>query len=177
MDRIITAIRNNWKDTANWLAYTLIGGLIPVWGGMVAFVLLSKPVLFSSFSSNGEFAIYSAAMLAPSLYLIAKDRTTSNFLFRPFFSLMCIVGLLLSTILFAIVTAVNTGGLGTVSLNVGFLRVFTLLLFAGSVLLSFVVTSVDAERIGIDIDQVRKKKKEQITDLNDEVDKLLGGGK
>jgi ABC-type methionine transport system permease subunit len=84
---------------------------------------------------------------------------------------------LLSAILFAIVTAVNTGGVGTVNLNFGFLRVFTLVLFVASVLLSFIVTSVDSERIGIDIDQVRRAKKDQIADLNKEVDKLMGGGK
>src|SRR2546427_10690573 len=126
MSRIIHALQKHWKETTNWLAFTLVGGLIPVWGGMVLFLLLSKPVFFSTFSSNGEFAIYSAAILAPSLYLIAKDRTTSNFLFRPFFSLICVVGLLLSAMLFAGVTAVHTGGLGSVSLNVGFLRTFTL---------------------------------------------------
>ncbi len=175
MDRLFSALGKHWKETTNWLLYTLVGGLVPVWGGMVLFGLFSKPLAFSAFSSNGEFAIYSAAILAPSLYLILKDLSTSNFLYRHFFSLVCIFGLGVSMILFAGVTAVNTGGLGAVTLNQGFLRRVTIILFLISVIVAFLVTALDSARMGIDIKQVRQERESQEQNLEKEFDHLKRG--
>ncbi len=82
-----TAVGKNWKDSTSLMLYTLVGGLLPVHGGMLLFKLFSRVVQFSDFSDNGEFALYSAALLAPSLYLILKDYNTSNFLYRRAFAL------------------------------------------------------------------------------------------
>jgi len=174
MASISGALAKHWKETTNWLGFTLIGGLVPVWGGWVLFRLISKPVGFSDFSSNGEFAIYSSAMLAPSLYLILKDLKTSNFLYRHFFALVSIFGLALALILFAGVTAVKSGGIVTAKIDQPFLTKVTLLLFVGSVFVSYLVTALDNERIGIDIDEVRRVRDGQVKSLEKQFDDLGG---
>jgi hypothetical protein len=152
-----TAIGKNWKDSSTLMLYTLVGGLLPVYGGMILFKLFSRGVHFSDFSDNGEFALYSAAMIAPSLYLILKDYGSSNFLYRRAFALISFLGLLCATILFAGVTAVRTGGLGAIAVDQQFLRWFTILLFMVAIFLSFLTSALDSERIAKDIYAVREQ--------------------
>jgi len=170
--RIGNTVAEHWRESSKWLMYTLVGGLVPVWGGMFLFKLFSRPVSFSDFSSNGEFALYSATMLAPSLYLILKDYNSSNFLYRHTFALASVLGLLVSMILFAGVTAVHAGGMGSVNLDQRFLRWVTMLLFLVAVGVSFLVTALDNERIGIDVSKVREERANQVKDLEKQFDKL-----
>ena len=78
-------------------------------------------------------------------------------------------------ILFAGVTAVNTGGLGAVTLNQGFLRRVTIILFLISVIVAFLVTALDSARMGIDIKQVRQERESQEQNLEKEFDHLKRG--
>ena len=149
MKLFLSAIRRHYVETFKWLIFTLVGGLIPVWGGMLMFRLFSIKFGFATFSSNGEFALYSAGMLAPSCYLIVKDYKNSVFIYRSFFALASIICLLISAILFAGVTAASSFGKEQVpiKLDSDFLRTITLWLFAVSVIISFIVMALDSYRI------------------------------
>jgi|ERR1051325_470699 hypothetical protein len=167
-----SAIRRHYKETLKWLAFTLFGGLIPLWGGMLLFRLFSIKFGFATFSSNGEFALYSAGLVAPAFYLIVKDYKDSIFIFRSVFTLISLGCLLVSMMLFAGVTAANNIGNAQVpiKLDVGFLRTSTLLLFAVSVIISFIATAVDNYRILPE--DIRDERKEELGKLEDAFDKL-----
>jgi hypothetical protein len=106
---IRSALLGNWKETRYWLCWNLIGSLFPVWGGIIIFIIFSIRPHFTDFSKNGQFAIYSATMLASSLYIVLKDYRYSKYSGRYLYGTMCILGLVFSTILFASVTVVETG--------------------------------------------------------------------
>jgi hypothetical protein len=169
-----SAIRRHYKETSKWLAFTLLGGLIPVWGGMLLFRLFSIKFGFATFSSNGEFALYSAAMIAPACYLIVKDYKDSIFIYRSIFTLISLGCLLVSTILFAGVTAANSMGKDQVPIRLdsNFLRLSTLLLFAVSVIISFIAMAVDTYRILPE--DIRDERKEELEKLEDAFNKLGG---
>jgi hypothetical protein len=169
-----SAIRRHYKETSKWLAFTLLGGLLPVLGGMLLFRLFSIKFDFATFSSNGEFALYSAALIAPACYLIVKDYKNSIFIYRSIFTLVSLLCLLASTILFAGVTAVNSIGKDQIpfKLDLDFLRIITLVLFAVSVIISFIATAVDTYRILPE--DIRDERKEELEKLEDAFDKLGG---
>jgi hypothetical protein len=100
---------SNWKDAAIWLAYALLGGLLPIWGGVLFLRAISKPLAMYYFIDNGELAIYSASILSPTLYLILKDFKTSIFANRHIFALVSLLFLLVSSFLFASVVASSAG--------------------------------------------------------------------
>jgi len=172
--KILSAMSKHGKETGKWLAFSLGGALIPVWGGMMLFRLFSKPVKFSDFSGNGEFALYSAAMLAPALYLILKDFKNSPFMYRHAFAGISALGLSLSMLLFAGVTAVHTGGLGSITLDQVFLRKITLGLFVGSVVLSFLTEVLDKQRTLEDYREYYETNQGQFKDLQEKFDELGG---
>ena len=165
------ALQSQWKDTTKWLAYTLLGGLFPVWGGYLLLRLYQKAMSISDFTSNGEFAIYSAALLAPSLYLILKDYKKTNFPNQAIYGLLCSVMLIVATLIFAGVTSVNTGKVA-VEIDKDFLRNGTLILFLLTLILSFFVTALDNNRVfGGDIIEVHNQDSKR---LEGNFDKLEG---
>ncbi|MDQ3816154.1 MAG: hypothetical protein M3362_00510 [Acidobacteriota bacterium] len=174
MKLFFSAVTKHWRETSKWLMYTLLGGLIPVWGGIVTFRLLSINYNFGTFTSNGEFALYSAAMLAPACYLIAKDYKDTVFVYRSVFIFICVFCLLFSAILFSLVTAVN--GIGKeklpIKFDADFLRTSTLYLFIVSIIIAYIATAVDSYRILPE--DIRDMRQDAINKLGDDFDKLGG---
>lgn len=167
---LVTILRKQGRETSKWLAYTLVGGLLPLWGGYVLTKLFNKVPAWSDFTDHGEFAIYSAAILAPALYSILKDFKTSTFIGRGYFGLICAVLLLGATVIFAGVTTVGTVSTGgtPLELNKGFLRDSTTWLFASSVVLAFLVTAIDSASVYKDIREVHNQ---ELRELGEEFDR------
>jgi hypothetical protein len=158
---LFQAIRSQWKETTVWLLYTLVGGLLPVWGGAVLIKLFFRTPELGNFADNGEFALYSAALVAPLLYFITKDLKTSNFAYRPLMALATIVILLVSTLLMAAVNSLGAVGI-PVSVDKVFLRNWTIWLLFFSVVLSFVVTALDSARMSLDYNSVMQQNYENL---------------
>ena len=75
---IISELWNNstkrhWADGLRWFGWNVMGGFLPLWGTLIGLRLTKQPMRLASVSSKGEFAIYSAALLAGCLYLVVKD--------------------------------------------------------------------------------------------------------
>ena len=139
---------SHWKDSAIWLAYVLLGGLLPIWGGALFLRAISKPLAISYFIDNGELAIYSASILSPTLYLILKDFKTSIFANRHIFALISLLFLLVSSFLF---TSVIAASAGTFQVDQLFLRRWTIIVYIVSACLAFIVTVIDQSRSTKDI--------------------------
>jgi hypothetical protein len=165
---LFLAVKSNWKEATKWLLFTYVGGLIPVWGGYIIFNLYAKDASLSKFSDHGEFALYSAAMLAPALYYILKDLKTSTFIYRHFFALVCIVCLLVSALLYVGVASVSVGQIPA-TIDLDFLRGITWVLFLIASLMSFLVTALDSSRTLRDIQTERAR---AFKNLEQQFDKL-----
>ncbi|GAI80262.1 unnamed protein product, partial [marine sediment metagenome] len=99
-EEIKMAIKNNWKETATWLWWILLGSLFPVWGGIFIFLACKKSPAVLDFTGNGQFIIYSSTMLASAFYIVLKDYKT-KFSGRNLFGTLCFLGLTFSTFLFS----------------------------------------------------------------------------
>ena len=156
------ALRTQGKETTKCMFFTLFGGLLPVYGGYILLKLFHKDMSMSDFTNNGEFAIYSAALLGPALYLIFKEYPKARMPLQTTLGGFCIVSLLLSSMIFAGVTSVNTGKL-PIEIDKDFLRISTIVLFAVTAILSFLVTALDGYRVMPgDINNIHNESLEQL---------------
>jgi hypothetical protein len=65
--------RRHWADGFRWFSWNVIGGFLPLWATLFGLRLTKQPMTLGAVTSKGEFAIYSAALIAGSLYVVAKD--------------------------------------------------------------------------------------------------------
>jgi hypothetical protein len=134
-----------WWETAKWLFYTLAGSLLPVWGSCLLLKLFSQKIQWTDFFRHGEFALYSAAIITPAIYLILKEKFNIPFLRRHLCGFLAFSFLIFSTLIFAGVTiiAVNQNVQRPVVLNESFLVHSSIVVFCLSVFLVFFVTLGD----------------------------------
>jgi hypothetical protein len=65
--------RRHWGDGLRWFWWNVIGGFLPLWATLIGLKMTKQPLSLESVASKGEFALYSAALIAGSLYLVVKD--------------------------------------------------------------------------------------------------------
>lgn len=149
-------VKGLWPDTFVdnfWLLlYTLLGGLAPLYlsWGIKAFRTESLPNV-TEFAQGGEFALYAAAMAAPSLYLLSQDRKRKPFPARPVLVLTCVILMLLAVGGYMLVAQeVLTGTAKEIGIIKGYAWA-TIGLFAVSTLFAYVIAILDATRVNQDI--------------------------
>lgn len=147
---IIKVLRSSkwehWRDAFNCLLFTLVGSLVPVYGGAILIRLFSRWASFSVLFQHGEFSIYSASLLTSTLYLTVKgSKEIKATIIWP------IIGLLLSAFLFAGVTTKNIFSSEKIILDQEFLFYFSLVLFSFSALSYFVANLCENVRTSLDI--------------------------
>src|SRR5438876_1135465 len=98
------ANRHHVRDTFEWLFYTMLGGLLPVWGGAILYRFFVGGATLLHFASHGEFTLYSAALLGPAIYIVVKEREEVSFPSRGSFVLSSIIFLLVAALIFAGIT-------------------------------------------------------------------------
>jgi len=131
------------------LLFELLFALFPVWGTMFLLRVLSRPITWTNFLVHGEFAIYAAALVGPSLYQIWQWRQ------RPRapglgFLLIAVLGLLMATLLFA-ATAME-GLLPNVDLiDRQFLTLVSVVLLLSAILFVYLVKVLDNIHTSADI--------------------------
>ena len=165
------ANRSHWNDAAIWLVYTLIGSLTPVWFGWFLLTLLTRNPSWADFSHHGEFALYSAAMFAPTLYIVLRDVRSPGFPGRLTLGLLTFVGTLVATGFFAAVTTAFLAPPPVLLIDKTFLSRGTFILFTLSALLAFIVTVLDNARLIPDVRQITNA---QQAELSKEFDELGG---
>lgn len=137
--------REHVRDTFEWLLYTGLGSLVPVWVGILLFLMFYRPIPWMDFLGHGEFALYSAALIAPSLYLVVTDREEAPFPRRGLFVLGAGVVLLFSVTLFAGITVLIRADL-IQRIDDTVVAWLSLLLFFVSISIAFLVTLLDNSR-------------------------------
>lgn len=131
----------HWWETVKWLLFTVLGSLLPVWGSWFLLRLFSQEIRWIDFFKDGEFALYSAALIAPALYLILKENFKIPFLQRHLCGFLAFFFLICSLLIFSAVTALSANeSLGkAVILNESFLVKTSITIFALTVILVFFV--------------------------------------
>ena len=142
---------SHWCESIISLVYTLAGSLAPVWGGFLMLAIFSRHPGFSDFSQHGEFALYSAAMFAPTAYIIHRDLKVPGFAGRSILGLFCYVGMFIASVFFVAVTTAFMAPTPVLAINQRFLAEGTLLLFLSSCLLTMLVTALNEARLIPDV--------------------------
>jgi hypothetical protein len=142
-------LKSNVGEALIYVLITTGGSLMPVWGGMLLYQLFSLLLDFWIFVDHGQFYLFSAALFTPSCYQLYKNKNSSN-LFHSFVFLSSIFLLIISAILFAGISIFDlpatVPGEATViplKLNIKFLRLSSLILFAFSLTTAFVSQAIE----------------------------------
>lgn len=149
--------REHWQEALKWLVFTIVGSLFPVWAGALLLMLTSQPFGWRDFFRHGEFALYSAAILAPAIQLLSREFRTIFFEHRWLHLLVAVVGLLVSALLFSAVIATSPPSGSPLRLNQGMLIWGSMGLFLSSATFVFFVTFLDYQRLARDIRAVQDK--------------------
>ena len=62
--------RQDWSDAAYWLTATLLGGLMPLWLPALLLLLFGQFTTITTFTKNGELALFAASLLSASFYTV-----------------------------------------------------------------------------------------------------------
>jgi hypothetical protein len=130
----------HWREAIYSHLYTAVGGLAPLWIGWIALTFFRRSPTIADFARNGEFALYSAAVLAPALYIVSTQVPPTPIGGRAPLVLFCIAFTLCAVVGYVIVMPVASGLVGRVEVDELFLVKGTLSLFGLSMLLSFLIT-------------------------------------
>jgi len=168
MKKILKNHKDDWKEAFSQTLWNSIASLIPIILGVFLYVLFKQKPTFKSFTNNGEFAIYSATMIATSLYIVFKDYKTVPFRFRKLCGGVSILVLLLSSILYFSVTTVDTINV-YIDYDREFMRVTSFYIYVFSVFFTFILNGMDKSRTTIDI---QNKRKEDLEKLESNFDNL-----
>jgi hypothetical protein len=135
------------SESYNWLLYSLAGSTLPIWlGGYVLLPVFRQHFNWLEYSQHGELALLSAALLAPTLRLIARDLEDSHFVKRQTFLFFGWIFVTASVALYSGVISANGMPDARDGVNKLFLFLLSLSLFVVSVLFSFLVTLIDNQR-------------------------------
>ena len=106
-DLIHNSKKKYWTDGLNWFLMYVIGGLMPIWVTIFFIKILSQPFEIKIFTSNSEFALYSASLLGHCLYIAARDFKSNTFPSRTPVLFIIIFALFISGILYGTVAMIN----------------------------------------------------------------------
>lgn len=56
--------------TGAWVLWAVIIGLLPLWGGWLVMIIKKQGPQLDDFVSSGEFALYTAATIAPAVFTV-----------------------------------------------------------------------------------------------------------
>lgn len=139
---IKSATKENWWDTVKWLMYNIFGGLLPVYVTVLIIAIIPISFDFFAFFENGEFVIYSASLLSGACYLILKDKETP-FVHRHLFGGVSLVAIVVATTIYAGLRLIRLYSPDDVGINKKALVISSTILFAISLVVSFLANFVD----------------------------------
>ena len=145
--------RRHLRDSAEWFLYMMVASLFPVWGGAILYWITPGGVSWLNFASHGEFALYSAALLAPAIHIAVTEREEVSFPSRGLFVLVAISFLLISVLIFAGITVLQHIDIID-PVEEESVALWSLALFAVSSLLSLIVNLFDNLRRAPDIQKL-----------------------
>lgn len=166
---MLTTSGSDWWQAIILLAFSLIGGLAPLWCSAGFAVLLSKPADLVTFSSNGEFAIYCAAIIAPTFYLILHERTPQRLSGQALLALVALILLLAAVFAYMAIEPVPSRVITLPEFKRDLYSHASGVLLLASIGFALVVTALDNARTNPD---VRKLTDEQEQALRAQFDRI-----
>jgi len=164
-----TQIRwHHLKDSGEWLFFTILGSLVPVWVGSLLYLIAPGGWSWNDIASHGELALYSAALLAPAIYLAITEKSEFSFPGRALIVLIAIFLLLVSLVIFAGITVLHRFNLAG-NVKEESVALYSVVLYAASAIVAFIVDLFDNFRRTVD---VRKLLAERQKALEQKFDQL-----
>ena len=166
----------SWGVSAIWMAYTVVGGMLPLWGTIVYAEMFDIPYSAADLTSKGEFILYAAPFLSTAIFVATKDWFEGG---RPFPSRgFCVLVLLVPLILAAFIFAPISGSLlpgavlgGMRAPDQAFVQATCWAMLPASMFLAYFVSVADDARLGDDISGIRsaqaRKLEKSFDDLGD----------
>jgi hypothetical protein len=158
--------------TLYWLGFNVLGGLLPTWGSALLLRLRGQQLVYADFAKHGEFALYSAAFLAPALLVIFRYAKRNRYVLGAGSGLMAVSGLLVSALVYATAAsaAVNPGGH---PVDESYLVAFSTGLLVFSLVVALLVAFVENQATNLNLQEVESRQQEE---LRTKFEKKLGGG-
>lgn len=160
---------DHWREALVLMGYTLLGGLAPLWIGWIVLALTHGHPQVIDFASHGEFALYTAALLAPAIYLIVHERSETPFTNQALFVLLALAGILVSVAAYGLVAPETSKVMTFSNLDRASLADLSVDLFLGSVVYALLVSTLDNVRT---TPPVRDIVAQQQRDLEADFDRL-----
>jgi hypothetical protein len=143
-----------WK-TALWIIlFTLIFGLLPTWITLFMFNLHSISINIQDVTDNGQFAIYSAALISSGLYFVAREFNTHKFRGRGGFLLILFILVVLASLL---VGSATISGKVNLPINTMFLRYSSIIIFILTVPIVFICAAKNEAGVAEDYRAIYSK--------------------
>lgn len=165
------ATRQDWGEGALWVSFTLVFGLLPVYGGALLLVLLRSRVSWSRFADRGEFAIYAAGLLAAALLVVFHEYKV-GFPERAMLGLFTVFLLVLAALLFFLAFAADAAPGLAENVNRGVVRLLSLLVYVAAVALAFLLAVMKEALQQPNMEGIRA---ERMRRLESDFDRLEGG--
>jgi hypothetical protein len=159
---------NHWQNGGYWLLFTLVGGLFPLYAGFL-FLLIFSTINVTGFIDHGEFVIYSAGLLPPALLIIFSDYR-DPFPNRALWGLIAISLLIVCTVVFGAMAAVQFKPELQKDIDIEMLRVVSVMLFGVTTVLAFLLIVLDSVMPGIE--EIAEQRSGDLNSLEDQFTKL-----
>src|SRR5258708_20892004 len=154
-------IINSWVG----LGFTTVLGFWQLWLGALAVQILPPHnVEWMDFVRHGEFAMYSAALLATCLRFITRDTDSGNFVHRQWFGLLAFLGLAFSVALYCFVKAATQLGV-TDKISEVVVAYTSVPMLGATLFFAFVVFLLDNQRSNPPVDAIARRQVQVI--MND----------
>jgi hypothetical protein len=142
--------REDWYTAGKWLAFTVGAGFLPlIVGSLLVLALSQKAITWLDFIVHGEFALYSATLVAGSARLVSKDKVEAGpFVHREMFIWVAMVITTLSVTVYSLIKAATFLSAPS-AVNNTFIVGFTLPLFFISLIFGFIVMLLDNQRFNV----------------------------
>ena len=136
------------------MAYNLLGSLMPIWASFFLLKLHHQHFYLNDFVKHGEFALYTAAFLAPALQLVVRNIRDSKYVLGTGAVLFAVAGLVASGIIYS---GVVLGVPSPQQIDEGFLFYVSIILFASSLGFAVLVALFEYQPVNLN---VRKSEEE-----------------
>lgn len=161
--------KKHLKEASKWFGFNFLGGLFPVYAGFFWLSIIGKNPTLIDFSNNGQFAIYTATVLAWAFYVIFKEYKIAKFFGRWIFGAICLVILIGTVFLFSAASAAAVGKMDIELNSINLIRNLLFISYFISLIIAYALTVLDISRSDIDIQKEREKDYQSLTEKFDKI--------
>ena len=151
-------IEEKWR-ARYWLIYTLIGGLLPTWGGIIILIMIWKDFKFLQFFAHGEFALYAVSLAAPAVFSVFHGLAGPRAKRQAWIVLGLILVLVVSTLVFTTTFAAVQSTIFHV--NEVAVSVISIIAYAVAVRLAYMVTLAEVVESGVLYDPAKVQQRQE----------------